>query len=530
MKVFVLGLDGATMDLLEPLMKMGSLPNLSRLCEEGSWGEMQSIFPPVTGPAWLAIASGLNPGKTGIFDYINRREADSTEMFPISSAYYEGRAVWDVLGSQGYKVGVFNYPTLSPAPQVSGFSVSGVGAYAKERLCWPEGLEDELRKVAGPFDSRLNLKSRRYEKDIQLFFDDLDKVVESQATALKYLIKEKDWDFFFGVFHFTDWMQHILWKYLDDEYPFHDADNAELVMREFARIWGWIDRVIGQILELIGQSVFMIVSDHGAGSLDSAFYPNTYLQERGWLKKNAGTARRIETAEAVTRLIAAIDNKYVAKPLRRLRRALRGGRDFTDVIDFENSLAYCPIHAGIYGCINLTPRGKEKGGFREELIESIRSLPKETAGIDEVEIILPEDVYKGPYVDLAPDILFVINGYRTSVETDFAKEAFSNTPSIAARTGSHRMNGIFMAHGEVIRKGRLEGVEIMDITPTILALCDTEIPGDMDGRVITECISEAYLEKITIRKGEATQGEQKKVENDREIEEMKKTLETLGYL
>ena len=71
MKVFVLGLDGATFDQLNPLMNEGYLPNIKSMCEQSAYGPLETVFPPVTAPAWLSMASGLNPGKTGVFDYIN---------------------------------------------------------------------------------------------------------------------------------------------------------------------------------------------------------------------------------------------------------------------------------------------------------------------------------------------------------------------------------------------------------------------------------------------------------------------------
>ena len=125
MKVFILGLDGATFDCLNPLMEEGVIPNIKELCDNWASGPLQTIFPPVTAPAWLALATGLNPGKTGVFDYINKKSPEGYKMVPISSAYYEKRAIWDLLGKKKYNVGIFNYPTLSPPPKVNGFQSVG---------------------------------------------------------------------------------------------------------------------------------------------------------------------------------------------------------------------------------------------------------------------------------------------------------------------------------------------------------------------------------------------------------------------
>ena len=61
-RVFALGLDGATFDLIEPWVQAGHLPALSRLMSSGSWGTLRSVIPPVTMPAWASFLTGLSPG------------------------------------------------------------------------------------------------------------------------------------------------------------------------------------------------------------------------------------------------------------------------------------------------------------------------------------------------------------------------------------------------------------------------------------------------------------------------------------
>ena len=64
-RVVVIGLDGATWDLLRPRMDEGSLPNLKRLADEGATGDLRSIYPPETPAAWPSFMTGKNPGKHG---------------------------------------------------------------------------------------------------------------------------------------------------------------------------------------------------------------------------------------------------------------------------------------------------------------------------------------------------------------------------------------------------------------------------------------------------------------------------------
>ena len=69
-KLFVLGLDGATFDLINPWIKEGLLPNFARLMQTGTWGELRSTLHPLSPPAWTSFMTGKNPGKHGIYDFV----------------------------------------------------------------------------------------------------------------------------------------------------------------------------------------------------------------------------------------------------------------------------------------------------------------------------------------------------------------------------------------------------------------------------------------------------------------------------
>ena len=531
MKIFVLGLDGATFDGLDPLIEEGVLPNIKGLCLEEAYGPLKTIFPPVTAPAWLGIATGMNPGKTGVFDYINKSRGRDHGMVPVSSAYYEKRAVWNYLNEKGYKTGIFNYPTLSPPPAVDGFAITGIGGYSKEKLAYPEELGAELNEITNGYENTLNLRNPKYRRNVKLFLDDIERIVTKQTKALKFLVSRKEWDFFFAVFSFTDWMQHVLWKYIDENHPLHNKEDSGNVQKRYKEIWKKIDEVIGELREIIPKdAIFMIVSDHGSGPLDSVFYPNTWLESQGWLqRKNLGWKNCV--LDKVKFFSAGSDNKYSSKFLNFLSSKILKIRGSIDLIDFERSLAYSPEHNTMFGCINLTEKGKNSAGFRERLLEEIGQLPKHLEGVNRVEMFLPEKIYSGPSVDLSPDIFFIINDYRSTVEIDFSKEAFIPHPSIEMRTGGHRMEGVFIVAGDLIENGTLHDISVLDVTPTILGLYGIGIPPYLDGRCITECFKPSVQKSLNIKKSQGT-GDRETVESSEkgDMEEMKKMLKSLGYM
>lgn len=73
-RVVILGFDGADAGLVEEFMAAGRLPNLARLRAEGIYSPLRSTNPPQTPVSWAAFATGLNPGRTEIFDFLRRTE------------------------------------------------------------------------------------------------------------------------------------------------------------------------------------------------------------------------------------------------------------------------------------------------------------------------------------------------------------------------------------------------------------------------------------------------------------------------
>ena len=72
-KMLVLGLDGATWDVIFPLLQAGKMPNLKYLVDGGMWGYLNSTNPPMTLPSWSSMLTGCNPGKHGIFDFVHKK-------------------------------------------------------------------------------------------------------------------------------------------------------------------------------------------------------------------------------------------------------------------------------------------------------------------------------------------------------------------------------------------------------------------------------------------------------------------------
>ena len=104
-KIFVLGLDGASPEVIDSLIAIGRLPAFRKLKKEGVAGKLRTTIPPITGSAWSSFMTGKNPGKHGIFDFIHRKEG--TYQLVSDQCEVEGGTAFLVLGRRCREEGLY---------------------------------------------------------------------------------------------------------------------------------------------------------------------------------------------------------------------------------------------------------------------------------------------------------------------------------------------------------------------------------------------------------------------------------------
>src|SRR6266436_1027022 len=112
-KIFVIGLDSATWDLLRPWIAQGKLPHLAKLVEQGTSASLASAVPPLTPPAWTSFMTGKNPGKHGIFHFLEARPG-TYELTYLNGASRRAKTIWRMLSDAGFTVGTMNIPFTYP--------------------------------------------------------------------------------------------------------------------------------------------------------------------------------------------------------------------------------------------------------------------------------------------------------------------------------------------------------------------------------------------------------------------------------
>ena len=284
-RIAIIGLDGATFDLLTPWMDEGILTNLARFRERAVRCVLTSTIPPTTPPAWTTCFTGLNPGRHGIFDFTESPLVDSDRPL-ISSGHARGARIWQIIGSFGKRSIVVNVPMTYPPEPILGDMISGMLAPGFEsEFTYPASLKHEIKAVCGHYIPNLDVP--RYDPadhaSLFRFLDDLRECTDRRIEAIRRLMTTRDWSFFFGVFIGMDRIQHLLFKYLDPRNPTPEAGIAKLrhrAIEEYQRI----DRAVGEIIERAGEeTAIWIVSDHGFGATQSYFNANAWLMDQGFL-------------------------------------------------------------------------------------------------------------------------------------------------------------------------------------------------------------------------------------------------------
>jgi len=147
--VFLIGVDAATLDLIRPWADSGRLPTFQMLMRSGVCGNLVSVIPPETPPAWTSLVTGKNPGKHGVLDFLVRREPGAPKTV-VNTTDRHSRAIWNILSDDGKTCGMLTVPVTYPPEKVNGFMISGfLTPPDKTDTTYPPGLRDEIVQRLG---------------------------------------------------------------------------------------------------------------------------------------------------------------------------------------------------------------------------------------------------------------------------------------------------------------------------------------------------------------------------------------------
>ena len=547
LKTLIIGIDGGTWKVILPLVKKGKLPNISYLMNKGVWGVLNSTYPPITIPAWVSCVTGVNPGKLGVFHFKNNVHQNYQGTL-FNATEIKVKRIWEILTEMNKNSIVINVPGTYPPFPFNGIMISSARLLQSHMIkTYPEGLKEELKKWLDE-DLLTNLKRIKLTKSdipkkdfLNNLFQTHLKVIEIQKKIVCNLMQKYKWDFFMIVFPSTDVIQHHFWHYYRSSKSLTPSTEDPV-----SEIYIAVDKTVGQILNCIDTkdtNVF-IVSDHGFGPLYKMFFVNQWLKEKGWLtlkKKHRWQIKRISLFKIFEKLALSFFNRILPMQVLQLKLPLLKKRLFSlDDVNWEKTIAY---YAG--AGINMNLEGREPKGIvkRKEFDNIIETIKKELKEIKDPwtgknivkYIFRKEEVFQGPYVEKAPDLLFFFGSSEYLPQEGFNLNIFSIVNEKSKITGHHFscFDGIFILNGPVIKSdAHLDNAHIMDITPTALYLMGLPVPKEMDGRVWLEVVEPKFQKKYPLKKVKYNLYKEKEkiMLEKQEEEEIKKQLQDLGYL
>ena len=424
----MIGLDGTPASYLRRRIGEGALPNIAALAAEAGLLSAWAPLPPISSVSWACASTGTNPGRHGVFGFVERRP-DSWQITFTNVTTIREPAVWAHAAGAGLRSIVVNVPGTYPAqPQPNqGILISGFVSPVLEKSVQPPSLLPFLAERDYLIDVDLTLGHR----DLAAFSDQLFAHHRARTRVLCDLLEREPCDLFFAAFTGTDRLHHFLWEQMErGEQPW---------AARFAEYYDAIDDAVGEIVRrLPGDCLLILLSDHGFCRLDREIYVNRWLQRDGWLALD-------EPAQSIGSIVP------------------------------ERTRAYCMDPGRLY--LNLA--GREPGGIvqpgeyrrvRDELAAWARELPFVT------RVVTREQAFQGPLAERGPDlVLCSANG------CDLKGAVRSTALEGRGRlTGMHTQDDAFV----LVRGRRVEGeVHVMDVAATVLDGLGID-PAGLDGRVL----------------------------------------------
>jgi predicted AlkP superfamily phosphohydrolase/phosphomutase len=391
-KTIIIGLDGVPFGMLKDFAETGIMPNTAKILSKGIFKKMHSSIPEISSVAWSSIITGQNPGRHGIFGFMDLAPHSYKMRFPNFNDL-KAPPFWDTW--QGRSV-IINVPSTYPVRQMNGVHISGFVSIDFEKSVHPKTLIPKLHE----FDYRLDVDSQLAHTSLDRFLQDVDTTLDARIQAYRYLWGSCDWQTFMFTFTGTDRLMHFLWNaYEDKNHKYHNV---------FLDHFRKIDRTIGEITgNITDDDLLVMLSDHGFERLDKDVYISYLLMQEGLLKFKQGQDIELNNICYGTK----------AFPLDPARIYL----------NFKDKF----------------PCGTVEQNETEDLLCQLENLFRslEVDGRKVIrDIYRKEQIYSGPYLKDAPDLILVgAEGFNLK-----AKVKTNQLADKAIFTGKHTQDTAFL--------------------------------------------------------------------------------------
>ncbi|MEM2222771.1 MAG: alkaline phosphatase family protein [Candidatus Korarchaeota archaeon] len=493
MGVFVLGIDGLSLECLRRLSNKGHLNSISFLAERYFKAIAKACFPPQTVPAWTSIFTGVNPGKHGVFGFFNA-EGGSTRV--CSSLDVKFPYIFEILSMHKRSVVVYNVPLSYPFRVLYGVGVPDWLAGNGKVL-----IKHEKRNLIEDI-----VKRRVYLNPLlrsvlgwRKFAEILEKELKIRKWVLEGLLEFHFLENYFIVLSDLDWIMHSFYHVITGK---NEVPNfIKKVLDEFdSLVDSLIGRAIRRNLDII------IASDHGFKTYSKVVFVNTILRKLGLAR--GFTIRRVSEKAPVKKLQihkpsrTGIIEKTLAVLFDSLQRVPLANNIHRQIykkvissnvrffVDSNISLAFASLSIPAF-FININSKIEAKDKYTNYVVRLLSGIRdkynRRVFGL----VAKKDQIYWGAFVNKAPDICIFGNvkaGYITS-------PVLMGVPAIRKITNYHDFDAVLIAKSESIPRTNHRVISIYDIAPSLYALLDIPIQKGLDGKSLVNK-KESYVNYI----------------------------------
>jgi predicted AlkP superfamily phosphohydrolase/phosphomutase len=434
-RLFVLSLDGVPHSFVLGAVKSGLMPNMARLLREGSWARMNSVLPTVSTVAWATYMTGVNPGKHGIFGFVDREPNPFSAFIPTAKDL-KASTLWEMISRGGKRLGVMNVPLTYPPKQVNGFMVGCFLSPDLAKATYPADLAPRLAEMEYKIDADLSLA----RTDMGAFLTDLNHTMARRFGAALKLMTSEPWEFFQLHVMDTDRINHFLWADWED--------RKDGLAQEFEAFYHRLDSYIGELVQALpSECRLAIVSDHGFTRSKALVQVNQWLEQNGYLLFGRGK-KEFMNMHPETRAYSLVP-----------------GRVFLNLEGREER--------GRVG------RGKPADELKEELVHRLSGLKHPETGQPLVRRVFKrEELYAGPQLGRAADLIIdPVPGYE--LKAAWESPGLLSAPDLS---GTHTYDDAFLYVQGIKSLPDDNSFSLLDLAPTLLTLLGVTPPQGLDGQ------------------------------------------------
>ena len=527
-RVILIAWDGADWRILDPLLEQGVLPNLQALLDRGQREVLRSTIPTHSWAAWPSFLTGVDPVDHGVYDILETVPG-THKQYPVTYKSIKARTFLDDLNAADKRMLLLDVPLTFPPPKVNGTLIAG-GVLPKHRpFTSPDDLTQHLVKARLEWPIN-GMSWTTYRNKPDAYLDEAYEVTGKRIAVSEHLMDNTEWDLMASVWVSIDRTQHALSNYVAPDHPDYVENKDTRIGRKTADIFRQADEAIGSFVSRAKpDDLILFISDHGFQSCTRTVNMDRLLKQFGYLDFSASNA---------------VFGPMQWGPVRKVARkvydtlGLHGKVALPQSVNWTKTKAYTTIRSTGEG-VSVNLAGREIDGIvdpgdyekvRNELIDRLGSFVDPKTGQRIVkEIHKREEVFKGRYMDSAPDILMVPNdGYSLT----HAKSALEDADWVS---GDHRIEGCIVAVGPNVKPFE-QPPALIDMAPTLVAALGAPTAVKPTGRVLQEVVgadsalvAREAAEQSSAGSGIPGLGNEGQV-TDTEADEMEEHLRGLGYI